>query len=77
MKRRGGGWEGGWGFMVPDYSSVFFFSFFTHDSPRRAPDKVIQGTEAVRKKQQTVRKIIPISVERDGLQLGAAALTHL
>lgn len=55
--------------------SFFLSFFFTHDSPRRAPD---EGTEAVKKQQQqTVRKILPISVERDRLQLGAAALTHL
>lgn len=51
-------------------SLFFFYPWFT--KTRNAPDKAIQGTEAAKKKQQqqqTVRKIIPISVERDCLLL--------
>ena len=54
----------------------FYFSWLTET--RNALDKVIQGMEAAKAKlQQTVRKIIPISVERDSLLLRAAAVTHL
>ncbi len=57
---------------------LFFLSWLTET--RNAPDKEIQGTEAAKHKQQqqqTVRKIIPISVERDCLLHRAAAVTHL
>lgn len=63
-------------FTVPDYCSVF--SFFSPDSLRRETREIKQFEERRQqklKRQQTVRKIIPISL--DCLLLRAPAVTHL